>query len=92
MAVETRHILVGAVERIPGPSIVVKLSRFPAHGVMATGTVVGVRPRSKLIGMEIFMTTGAEFWSGGKIHILQSYFQGRRTVTVNARDAAMRAC
>jgi len=91
MAVETRHIFVGAVKRIPGPFIVVKLSRFPAHGVMTTGTVGGVRPRSKLIGVRIFMTAGAEFRCGRKIHILQSNFQGRRTVTVNARDATVRA-
>lgn len=36
MAIQTRHVLVGAIEGIFRPLIVVKLSWCPAHGVMTT--------------------------------------------------------
>ena len=34
VAVQAWHILVGAIEAIPSPLIVVELRRFPAYGVM----------------------------------------------------------
>ena len=41
--------------------------------------------------MDVLVATGTELWSRGKIHVLQGHFQRRRTMTIDARDAAVRA-
>ena len=92
VAGQAGHVAVSTIERIRRPLIVVELSRFPARGVMAARTVGGFRPGGKLISMHVLMAPRAKLRSSCEIYVLQGHSHSGRTMTVNACDAAVRAC
>ena len=70
MACQTRHILVGAVERVGCSLVVVKLRRFPPRGVVTVRTVCCVAPRGELLGVRVLVAAGAQFRCRGEIYVL----------------------
>lgn len=92
VAGQARHVSVSPIERVSRPLVMVKLSRFPARGVMATRAVGGIRPGSKLLSVWILMASGAHFRSGCEIHILQGHLHRRRSMAIKASNPAVHAC
>jgi hypothetical protein len=91
MTVQAGHVTMSAIERIPGPLIMVELRWFPAHSIMATRAVGCFRPGGKLLRVHVLVAPGAQLWRGCEIHVLQGHLHGGRAMTVNARGRAMRA-
>ena len=91
VAVQAGDILVGAIEGIPRPRIVIELRGFPACGVMTAGAVGSFRPGSELVRMDVVMAPGAQLRSSCEIHVLQGHFHNGWTMTINAGDPAVRA-